>query len=227
MGMAVAVERSRVFEPGLAATIEVNGPEEVFPIRIEEVRADYLLVGTPIQRREYVKLPLGQKLLLSVVRRNNPYFFETTVVGEEWGHGGQHLTVLRRPADNAGVALRATVRVPVTISDGQFWWEGPRGKFGPTTTGHLVDLSAGGMQVVTRTGLPIGVRVLSRFTLSRQLGHLMVDARVLRAYERTSDVGVTSHRAHLQFVDLPAKDRDRLIKFVFQRERELRQKGVL
>src|SRR5438093_4871033 len=189
--MAVVVERSRVFEPGLAATIEINGrPEEALPTRIEEVRGEYLVVGTPMQRREYVKLPVGQKLLLSVVRRNNPDFFETTGVGEEWGEGQQH-TLLRRPADNTGIALREHVRVPVTISDGQFWWEGPRGKFGPTTTGHLVDLSAGGMQVVTKTGLPIGVRVLSRFTFSRQLGHLMVHARVLRAYERASDVGVT------------------------------------
>jgi c-di-GMP-binding flagellar brake protein YcgR len=224
--MALPVDRSRVFEPGLAVTIEVNAPEEAFPSRIEEVRADYLAVGTPMQRREYVKLAPGQRLLLSVNRRNNPYFFETSVVGEQWVEGQQQ-TLLRRPADNAGVALRKTVRVPVTIADGQFWWEERGRKFGPTTPGQLVDLSAGGMQVVTRTGLPVGATVLSRFTLSRQLGHLMVDARVLRDYERTSDVGVSSHRAHLQFVDLTDKDRDRLIKFVFQRERELRQKGVL
>jgi c-di-GMP-binding flagellar brake protein YcgR len=224
--MAVAVERSRVFEPGLAAVIELNGPEEAYPTRIEEVRGDYLIVATPMHRREYVKLPLGQKLMLSVIRRNNPYFFETTAVGEEWGEG-QQVTVLRRPADNTGVALREHVRVPVTISDGQFWWEGPNGKFGPPIVGQLVDLSAGGLLVVTKTGLPIGTRVLTRFTLSRQLGHLMVDARVLRDYERTSDLAVTSHRAHLQFLDMTDKDRDRLIKFVFQRERELRQKGVL
>ena len=223
---AVVVERSKVFEHGLAATLEVNGPEEAYPTRIEEVRGDYLVVGTPMQRREYVKLEQGQKLLLSVVRRNNPYFFETTVVGTDWAEG-QQLTLLRRPPDNAGITLREHVRVSVTISDAQFWWEMPDGKFGPTTTGQLVDLSAGGMQVVTRTGLPPSIRVLSRFTLSRQSGHLMVDARVLRDYERTSDVGVTSHRAHLQFVDLPEKDRDRLIRFIFQRERELRQKGVL
>jgi c-di-GMP-binding flagellar brake protein YcgR len=225
--MAVVVERSRVFETGLAATIEINGPEEAYPTRIEEVRGDYLIVGTPMQRREYVKLPIGQKLLLSVIRRNNPYFFETAIVGEEWGDGGQQHTLLRRPADNAGIAMREHVRVPVTISDGQFWWELSNQKFGPTTNGQLVDISAGGTQVVTRTGLPVGLRILARFTLSRQLGHLMIDARVLRDYERTSDVGVTSHRAHLQFVDLTDKDRDRLIKFVFQRERELRQKGVL
>src|SRR5438067_11763251 len=100
--MALPVDRSRVFVPGLAVTIEINGPEEAFPTRIEEVRADYLVVGTPMHRREYVKLPVGQRLLLSVNRRNNPYFFETTAIGEEWAEG-QQLTLLRRPADNAGI----------------------------------------------------------------------------------------------------------------------------
>jgi c-di-GMP-binding flagellar brake protein YcgR len=224
--MAIVVERSKVFEAGHAATIELGGPEEAYPTRIEEVRGDYLVVGTPMLRREYVQLDPGQKVLLSVVRRNNPYFFETTISGTEW-LDGQQVTLLRRPADNAGITLREHVRVPVTISDGQFWWEMSDRKFGPTVTGQLVDISAGGMQVVTKTGLPTDTRVLCRFTLSRQAGHLMVDARVLRDYERTSDVGVTSHRAHCQFMDLPDKDRDRLIKFIFARERELRQKGVL
>jgi c-di-GMP-binding flagellar brake protein YcgR len=224
--MAVALDRSRVFEPGLAVTVEVGGPDEAYPTQIEEVRGEYLVVGTPMRQREYIDLPNGQKVVLAVMRRNNPYFYETQTVGTEWNEG-QQMTLLRRPADNAGVALRQHVRVNVTISDGQFWWEGPDGKFGPVTRGQLVDISAGGMQVVTKEGLPVGKKVLARFTLNRELGHLMVDALVLRDNERVSDVGVRSHRAHLQFVDLTDRDRDTLIKFVFSRERELRQKGVL
>jgi c-di-GMP-binding flagellar brake protein YcgR len=220
------LDRSKVFEPGLAANIEVSGPDEAYPTRIEEVRGDLLLLAPPMRQREYVELGQGTKILLSVIRRNNPYFFDTQIVGTTWVDGQQLLQV-RRPQDNAGIALREHVRVPVTIGDGQFWWEMPSGKFGPTTAGSLVDISAGGMQVVTKAGLPAGTKVLARFTLSRQAGHLMIDAKVLRDYERVSDVGVTSHRAHCQFVDLSEKDRDRLIKFVFQRERELRQKGVL
>src|SRR5437588_6807558 len=129
--MAIVMERSKVFEPGHAATIELGGPEEAYPTRIEEVRNEYLVVGTPMLRREYVRLDAGQKVLLSVVRRNNPYFFETIISGSEW-LDGQQVTLLRRPADNAGISLREHVRVPVTISDAQFWWEAPDGKFGPT-----------------------------------------------------------------------------------------------
>lgn len=224
--MAVVVERSKVFEAGLPVNLEVGGPEDSYPTRIEEVRAGYLVVGTPMKQREYIELPNGLKVMLAVTRRNNPYFFETVVTGTEWVEG-QQMTVLRRPADNAGVALRQHVRVPVTISDAQFWWEGDNGKFGPVTRGQLIDLSAGGMQVTSKDGLPAGKKVLARFTLSRQHGHIMVDALVLRDVERVSDVGVRSHRSNCQWADLADKERDRLIKFVFQRERELRQKGVL
>jgi c-di-GMP-binding flagellar brake protein YcgR len=215
-----------VFETGMAAEIELNGMAEKYPTRIEEVRGDYLLIATPLKQREYVQIENGRKVLLSVVRRNNPYFYETVVVGTEWNEG-QQLTQLRRPADNAGVALRQHVRVAVVISDAQFWVEGEDGKFGPIIPGSVLDISAGGVQVMTKEGLPVGANVLMRATLSRQAGALMANVTVLRDYERVSDVGVKTHRAHCQFHDLPEKEREKLIKFVFSRERELRQKGVL
>jgi len=215
-----------VFEAGMAAEIEVNGLADKYATRIEEVQGEYLLVATPMKAREYIKLDHGQKVLLSVVRRNNPYFFDTIVVGTEWNEG-QQLTQVRRPAENAGVQLRRHVRVAVVITDAQFWWESDGGKFGPTVAGQVLDISAGGFLALTKDGLPEGRQTLSRFTLSRQAGHLMSLAQVLKDYERVSDVGVKSHRSHCQFVEMAEKDRERLVKFVFQRERELRQKGVL
>ena len=214
------------FESGMTADLEINGVAEKYTTRIEDVKTDYLVVGTPMRMREYVVMAPGQKLLLSVVRRNNPYFYDTTVVGVEWVEG-QQFTQLRRPLENAGVALRRHVRVSVTIADGQFWCDDDNRKFGATIPGSILDISAGGLQVMTKEGLPEGRNVLTRFNLSRQAGSLLALVRVLRDYERVSDVGVKTHRAHCEFHDLPQKERDRLIKFVFQRERELRQKGVL
>ena len=214
-----------LFETGMAAEIEVNGLADKYSTKIEEVRGDYLSLTTPMRAREYVKLDYGQKILLSVIRRNNPYFFDTMVVGSEWNEG-QLLTQVRRPAESAGVQLRQHVRVAVVIADAQFWWEGLDGKFGPTLFGQVLDISAGGFLALTKDGMPEGL-ILARFTLSRQAGHLTSLANVLKDYERISDVGVKSHRSHCQFVDMAEKDRERLVKFVFQRERELRQKGVL
>jgi c-di-GMP-binding flagellar brake protein YcgR len=214
-----------LFEAGMAAEIEVNGLADKYSTKIEAVRGDYLSLATPMKAREYIKLDYGQRILLSVLRRNNPYFYDTFVLGNEWNEG-QLLTQIRRPAENAGVQLRRHVRVATVITDAQFWWEERDGKFGPTLPGQVLDISAGGFLALTRDGLPEGL-ILARFTLSRQAGHLMSLARVLKDYERVSDVGVKSHRSHCQFVDMAEKDRERLVKFVFQRERELRQKGVL
>jgi c-di-GMP-binding flagellar brake protein YcgR len=175
--------------------------------------------------REYVSLPQGRKIVLGTTRRSTPYFYDTRVVGTEHADG-QQLTVLHRPAETAVIAPRRAVRVPVSISDGQFWWEGEDGKFGPLVAGSVVDVFAGGFQAMSKNGLPPGMRVLARFTLSRENGYLMTDALVLRTYERVSDAGVKSFRSHSQFAELPERDRDRLIKFVFQRERELLAKGV-
>src|SRR5215210_3573337 len=158
------------FEVGMVAEIEVNGLADKYATKIEQVRGDYLTVTTPMKAREYIKLDHGQRILLSVVRRNNPYFFDTFVVGSEWNEG-QQLTQLRRPPENAGVQLRQHVRVAVVITDAQFWWETASGKFGPTMPGQVLDISAGGFLALTRDGLTEGL-ILARFTLSRQAGHL-------------------------------------------------------
>jgi c-di-GMP-binding flagellar brake protein YcgR len=222
----MALQRPVVFEPGMAATLELNGQPDSYGSRIEQVRGDVLVVDTPMRQREYVAMGQGQRVLLQVTRRHNPYFYETTVVGTEW-NDGQQQTLLRRPGDNAGVQLRRHVRVTVAIADAQYWVEGEEGKFGSSLPGSVLDISAGGLLAMTKEGLPEGAVVLTKFALSRQAGSLMASARILRNYERVSDLGVKTFRSHGQFVDLPERERDRLIKFVFQCERELRAKGQL
>jgi c-di-GMP-binding flagellar brake protein YcgR len=222
----MALQRSVVFESGMGATIEFDGQGDSYASRIDHVRGDVLVVDTPMRQREYVTLDPGQRILLQVTRRHNPYFYDTVVVGTEWSDGQQQ-TLLRRPPDNAGVQLRRHVRVTVAISDAQYWVEGEEGKFGPTVPGSVLDISAGGLLAMTKEGLPVGAVVLTKFTLSRQAGSLMASVKILRNYERVSDLGVKTFRSHCQFVDLPERESDRLIKFVFQRERELRAKGQL
>src|SRR5919201_1038275 len=93
------------FDAGMAAEIEVNGLADKYATKIEEVRLDYLSLATPVKARQYITLDYGQQVPLSVVRRNNPYFFDTFVLGNEW-NDGQLLTQIRRPPENSGVQLR-------------------------------------------------------------------------------------------------------------------------
>lgn len=220
----LTAERTRIFEPGNAAALEV-GDNPPFSTVIEAIVGETLVVATPLLRGEYVEMRRGQEVVLSVSRRGSPYLYPTEVLYTTWNEGKQ-LTVLRRPADNAGIAPRADIRVPVSIR-GQFWWEDEEtAHFGPSLEGALIDLSAGGFQSLTRAALPVGKSVIVRFPLTRELGHPLLRAEVLRQEERMSDLGVRTFRAHCRWIGLSESDHDTLIRFVFGRERELRQKGV-
>ena len=67
------MERSRVFESGQAVTIEISA-DESYPTQIDEVRNEYLVIGTPMKQREYIDLPAGQKILLAVTRPRHEVF---------------------------------------------------------------------------------------------------------------------------------------------------------
>ena len=71
----MAVQRSSMFEEGMAATIEVDGPEDSYSTRIEDIRGDYLLIATPMKQRQYIDLDPGKRVLLQVTRRNSPSAF--------------------------------------------------------------------------------------------------------------------------------------------------------
>jgi hypothetical protein len=79
---------------------------------MEEVRADSLVFGTPMEYRACIRLAHRQKSLLSVVRRKKPYFYETNRRGER-PRGRPAADAAAAPADDAGVMLREHARVAV------------------------------------------------------------------------------------------------------------------
>ncbi|MBI2939775.1 MAG: flagellar brake domain-containing protein [Chloroflexi bacterium] len=215
--------RSLFFEPGARATIELEGQQEPYSSRIEDVVDDTLVLAAPMRGGDVIRLEQGQKILLSVMRRMNPYFFETTVVSNR--AESTPLLVVKRPPDNTGVPKRQYIRVEVLIDPVQIWVE-EDGKYGKTIRGMLLNISAGGCLLMARESIPEHANILLKFSLPLNFGQMMVNGETLRTWERVGDGGRT-YRTSVSFRDVPDKDRDRVIKFVFQRERELRQKGVL
>jgi c-di-GMP-binding flagellar brake protein YcgR len=221
----MAVQRAGFFEVGITVVLEINGPEDTYTTQIESVRPDAFAVSWPQKKMELIPVELGQAVIVQITRRNNPYFFDTQVVSKGQGELGQVLMWLRRPPDTAGRQLRQFVRVSTVISDLQYWIE-EDGKYGETHKGQILDISAGGCLIMSRTAIPVDATLLLKFTLERLQPQMMLNAKAIKCIERVNDVGVKTYRTGSQFLDPGPKDRDRLIKYVFQRERELKQKGV-
>jgi c-di-GMP-binding flagellar brake protein YcgR len=103
--------------------------------------------------------------------------------------------------------VRVEAFVPVTYQ--------PDGPDGWTATGHTLDVSGGGFQLAAAEGLRLGD--MRRFTLELGEGEDDVSA-VAQAVRESGDVAFG-----MRFVEILERDRQRLVRWVFARERLARQ----
>ncbi len=217
------ITKSLFFEAGATVTIEIGGPENAYKTQIEEVTEETIVVQPLMRGTQMLKLTTGQKVTLIAEKRMNPYFFETTVASASHVEG--EVISIQRPPDRSGAQKRSFVRIDVVIPQTQVWVE-KDGKYGPTVQGTILNISAGGARLMTKEPLPSETDVLLKFMLPQKFGQIMTTGQTIGSWEVVGEGG-KSYRTTLKFVDLKDKDRDVIIKFVFQRERDLRQRGVL
>jgi hypothetical protein len=103
--------------------------------------------------------------------------------------------------------VRVEAFVPVTYQ--------PDGPGGWTATGHTLDVSGGGFQICEAEGLRLGD--MRRFTI--ELGEGEDDLEAVAAAVREAGDGAFGMR----FVEILERDRQRLVRWVFARERLARQ----
>lgn len=103
--------------------------------------------------------------------------------------------------------VRVEAFVPVTYM--------PYGPDGATVVGHTLDVSGGGFRIAEADGLRLGDML--RFTL--ELGEGEEPAQAVAAPVREAGAGEFGMR----FVEIPERDRQRVVRWVFARERVARQ----
>jgi c-di-GMP-binding flagellar brake protein YcgR len=168
---------------GASATIEVqtsDGARE-YKTRIEDIEAHFLLVTMPSEKGQFVVIPAGQYITLSVTTPSAANLF---VEGEVVGRRTQPFpVVVVRPISIESNQQRLFHRVQIRIVPTGFWaWIGEdepgvndrpaAGSVGAngeaqwqTVNGTIVDLSGGGLGMVADVELPREAWVQVRFPL--------------------------------------------------------------
>ncbi len=91
--------------------------------------------------------------------------------------------------------------------------------------GCSVNLSSGGMLLATDRELPTGTRLLLTFPLFEGEAEVWTDALVLVS-QRQQEGALKKFLCHLSF-DSPDKDtQDKIMKFIFEKQRSLRRQGI-
>lgn len=92
------------------------------------------------------------------------------------------------------------------------------------TDARVLDLSGGGMQLHTRHWVPVGSRMRLIFALDDDPQE--VDACVLAISVMRPGPRRSFYRVHCRFVDMPRAERERVVRFVFRKQIDFRQRGV-
>lgn len=209
----------RIFRPNRKASLGVRrrneqGELEVvyYPSRIEFVNRDTLWLAAPQERGTLVPVSLGETLEVYIVGENEVFFFEGKVK-DRVKKGNIAYVVFDMPENVVRKQRRNYVRfeavLPVLLKKEE--------KSFPGTTKNI---SGGGMLVQLREGRDVfDSREELLFLLSLDGRDIIGRARVVRK----DGPGLYA----FQFSEITDQDRESIIKYIFQKQIELRRKGLL
>ncbi len=197
-----------------------------YSTRVVDVRADSVSVATPTRSGGSLKVEAGCPVRVRIPRGDAMYYFDGMV--QSVTPGPVPLLRLARPGAVAREQKRYYVRVPASLrarwqlADDE---EGERHLSAHTAT--TVNVSGGGVLVMTLHS-DEDVNVGSAVDIEIDLPDARVSARgVVVRVDIQERQGRPSRTMALEFADIDERQRDLIMKYVFQRQLELRRKGLL
>lgn len=206
--------------PGLAVELDVLEGDYLgkYRTRIEEVGAESLSVAALFHNGEVVPLHEGTKVKLTFWDEAAAYSFVGKIIHRIAGPLPMFMLVL--PKSLAKVQRRNYVRVPALFQVSyQIVTKNGLSDF---QKGTMLDLSGGGMRFSAKD------RVADKSLLYVQLalpkGEMKTLVRVCRVEKMDDNKRFT---VSVEFHDITERDRDQIIRGVFDIQRALRKKGLV
>jgi c-di-GMP-binding flagellar brake protein YcgR len=188
--------------------------------RVEDIRENSLVLGMPMENSNYVPLRPGSEVIVWHWDDSASHAFYCKV--KERIREPIPLIFLEWPPfKTKKIQRRNFVRVPVNLPldfaiDGQSEKE----EFKKVL---IRDLSGGGAQFISKTRLVKGDILKIRLFLPQKT--IECKAKVMWVYTEKIDKR-ERYLVGIKYLDISEKTQDQIIEYVFQRQRELIQKGV-
>jgi c-di-GMP-binding flagellar brake protein YcgR len=200
-----------------------NDTLEKYRCRVVESGSDGIYIDYPIhtQTGKTVFLINGTQLKASFIHNEQTVLmFETEVLGRKIAK--IPMIHINYPGEEELVKIqrRQFVRVDATADISLYFND----KYHPTVT---EDISAGGCAVLIRNGMDVahGARISMIIVLTMQTGechYLEIAGSLIRVWEKNN-----KKIASIQFLNLTETQRQLIMRYCFERQLELRKKGLL
>lgn len=206
--------------PGLAVDVVVSEGDLAgqYKTHLDEVGEKILSIFAPVLQGELIPLREGTPVELIFWDEVAAYVIETTIIQRI--AVPVPLFVLELPDEINRVQRRNFVRVPAYYPL-SFRYVNRQGLSNPIK-GTMIDLSGGGMRFQTTEKVDKGAILLANLDLPS--GIMQVSARVCRV-DKIEDS--KNYSISVDFYQISERERDRIIRCVFDLQRTMRKKGLV
>lgn len=198
--------------------------KELYPSKILDIlKDDKFIVSGPIKNHELIFLHKGEIVTItSFIDNKGRYEFDAKVLSRSLGK--LYEIKLKKISDIKKIQLREFYRfeisIPVikrmiVIEDGEeeVIVENCRTK----------DISGGGLRLLTNHKHNIGDVIECQFTIEGR--PIFSKAKIVRL--EPVDTFDYKYSVGVELIDISENDRDAIVKFIFEKQRELREKGLI
>ena len=193
---------------------------EYLPSRIEEIKEKYLYISMPMRKGALLPMRIGQEIQVMMRHRNSTVGFLTKVVGRRGG-SLPYLIITKPerivPVNQKREYVRLNISLPVrfrVIDE-----EGSQIQEGVT-----IDISAGGILLSTQAEVKAGQKIEIEIALSPK-NTFTCQAHVIRVFEKDKKDKNTT-RVAIEYDGINEAHRDKIFKFIFEKQREWIKKGI-
>lgn len=192
--------------------------------RIEDITEENVVIAMPMTKGYPVIIPNGSIVLGRIVSKGQVYQFESRVVGKKISP--LPVWLLTPPTNIIKVQQRSFVRMDVVLpAKMQVLTPENEGEEAAFAGGKVFtkNISGGGLCLITEEPIDIGIQLHLEVELPEQ-EILSITGRVARVEKPQNDrqlfwIGV-------EFLDVSETIRSRIIRFVFKKQLEQRQKQI-
>lgn len=215
---------SREIPRGQAAEIEVDtgGVAANFKTTIMDVDELKMTLKVIEEEGEFPEIKKGNKVLLSLTRPGDAeYHFPTEIL--DAGRGTVKLFSVKHCRSVERNQLRNDVRMDVNFPVRYRIIRTKEGELDKTQRdAQMIDVSGGGMSLKSAFTATADDVVSLNFNLGSS-AFRGVASRVLRVIETKSKDGQVSYKYHVQFVNLEEHNKEKIIRYIFEKQREVNQ----
>ncbi len=192
---------------------------EQYSSRVEEVSESKLLVAMPMSKGSPVLMETGGHFYAKVFADSGIYGFDTSLLGKMIRP--LPLWSISIPKEMKKVQQRAFVRLDVSLP-AELEYSDENGEI-VSLKAATKDLGGGGLQIITDR--PLMVRDCFQVYIKLPDNEaVQAKVEVVRCYKPQEERDL--YWSAVKFVEINENYRDRIIRFIFRRQLEQRQKGV-